>query len=486
MQGSGHLCGASPTNWSRKARDDFQLYFDILFLLDIVVGVVLGGLSGVAYLRLLHGSSHVMASDVVALAGPLWREMILGSVITALVLREPGPASGEGRLVAPFSYGSVARRGCAAAAILLSVGLRTRALDDMARLWVVGWSALFACWLGLSRLAMVRYWQRLAGRGLLRETVAVIGPQDVAARLSERVGGEVEIVAVLDDLDAGCEPVPSGGGIELLLDMARAGTIDTVIVALDRRPADIGAVLLHLKTVPVQIAVWSGRDGLPPATLSLRMLGGMPLAVVADRPLKSRDLFLKGVLDSTGALLMLALASPLMLAACIAVAWESGGPVIFRQVRGGWGGRQFTVYKFRTMRYVPGDWPSHQTERNDPRCTRVGAFLRRASLDELPQLWNVLGGDMSLVGPRPHAEALHEEERAGYAVIAEYAQRQRVKPGLTGWAQIHGLRGAIRSADQLRQRVEYDLYYIDHWSIWLDLRILASTPLAVLRTENAF
>jgi putative colanic acid biosynthesis UDP-glucose lipid carrier transferase len=184
---------------------------------------------------------------------------------------------------------------------------------------------------------------------------------------------------------------------------------------------------------------------------------------------------------------LLALCLPLMLVIALAIASESPGPVLFRQRRNGWAGRLFTLFKFRTMHDVePGTASVTQTRRNDPRCTRVGAFLRRTSLDELPQLWNVVIGDMSLVGPRPHADALHARERAGCELVAEYAQRQRVVPGMTGWAQVHGLRGGISSPEQLRRRVEFDLYYIDHWSLLLDLRILAMTPLAVLRAENAF
>jgi lipopolysaccharide/colanic/teichoic acid biosynthesis glycosyltransferase len=126
-----------------------------------------------------------------------------------------------------------------------------------------------------------------------------------------------------------------------------------------------------------------------------------------------------------------------------------------------------------------------QTSRRDVRCTWVGSFLRRTSLDELPQLFNVLRGEMSLVGPRPHAIHLHEIERFGQEIVANYAQRHRVKPGLTGWAQIHGARGAVTTPDQMRQRVQYDLHYIEHWSIWLDLKILLLTPLRLIG-ENAY
>jgi putative colanic acid biosynthesis UDP-glucose lipid carrier transferase len=138
------------------------------------------------------------------------------------------------------------------------------------------------------------------------------------------------------------------------------------------------------------------------------------------------------------------------------------------------------------MRHVQIDCQHRQTTRNDPRCTRVGSILRRTSLDELPQLWNVMRGDMSLVGPRPHADMLHTAESAACSVVAEYAQRQRVKPGLTGWAQINGARGAATTTEMLRRRVTYDLYYIDNWSIWFDVTIIIRTPWIMLRGNNAY
>ena len=187
-----------------------------------------------------------------------------------------------------------------------------------------------------------------------------------------------------------------------------------------------------------------------------------------------------------GAVLLLVLALPLLAAIPLAILSETGGPVIFQQRRNGWCGQLFTVYKFRTMRDTFGQCVLYQTQRGDPRCTRVGAFLRRTSLDELPQLWNVLRGDMSLVGPRPHADFLHARERADFGHVADYTQRQRVKPGLTGWAQVHGLRGAADTPEKLKRRVEFDRYYIENWSVWLDLRILARTPWAVFCRENAF
>jgi len=212
----------------------------------------------------------------------------------------------------------------------------------------------------------------------------------------------------------------------------------------------------------------------------------VPISVVADRPLGRWDLVAKWLMDKVGAVVLLIIASPIMLVAAIAVACDSPGPILFRQRRSGWSGRLFTINKFRTMRHESSPYERRQTIRNDQRLTRTGTLLRRSSFDELPQLWNVLRGDMSLVGPRPHADILHASERAGCTIVAEYAQRQRMKPGLTGWAQIHGARGGVHTAESLRRRIAYDLYYIDHWSIGLDLLILARTPWALLRGDNAY
>ena len=267
--------------------------------------------------------------------------------------------------------------------------------------------------------------------------------------------------------------------------MGKGGAVHSVILALERGGYEAAAhVIERLKALPVQVAVcpedgWSGKSAP-----QVRMLGGLPMTVVADRPIKRWDLLMKTVMDKTGALLLLTLLAPLLLGIALAIVASSPGPVIFRQTRRGWCGRDFVIFKFRTMR-ADGAAPARQTTRGDPRVTRLGRFLRAGSLDELPQLLNVLRGEMSLVGPRPHAEALHDIDRAGRELVAEYAQRHRVKPGLTGWAQVNGARGATHSLAQLRRRVDYDLYYIENWSFLLDVQILLKTPVCMMG-ENAF
>jgi polysaccharide biosynthesis protein PslA len=173
---------------------------------------------------------------------------------------------------------------------------------------------------------------------------------------------------------------------------------------------------------------------------------------------------------------------PLMAAIAIAIRLDSPGPVLFHQRRHGQNNTEFNILKFRTMywRGSNGNGPLEQTRRVDGRVTRVGHFLRRSSLDELPQLFNVLRGEMSLVGPRPHPVSMRTENRLGSEIIPNYPLRHRVKPGMTGWAQINGYRGATSTAEQIRRRVEYDMFYIENWSVLFDLKILALTPIKLI------
>ncbi len=466
----------------RKAPDFLPAYNDALLLCDVLGGMLLGYVSGRCYMRFGHPGLSIHA-----IIGPMLREVMLGSIIAALILREPRLAI-DGELLTPRRlFAAMMLRAAVGFSILLTIGLTTRGFGDMARLWLLGWCAayfLFAC---ISRTVLVTYLHRLALNGAFREAVAVVGAPDVAGRLAVRLAEGAAIVRVFDDAHEfdGGEQLSSS--MAELLEMARAGEVDTVVVALSAADElNAQPILQHLRSVPIQVTICSNIDAPPPTRRRLRLLSSVPMSVVADRPLKHWDLITKAAIDKVGAIILLILIAPVMLFVALAVACDSPGPVIFRQRRSGWGGRVFTIYKFRTMRHEAHAVAGSQTVRNDPRCTRVGAFLRRNSIDEIPQLWNVLRGEMSLIGPRPHADLLHATERAGCTVVAEYAQRHRVKPGLTGWAQIHGSRGAIPTPEALRRRIAYDLYYIDNWSLWLDLVILIRTPWVLLKGENAY
>jgi putative colanic acid biosysnthesis UDP-glucose lipid carrier transferase len=211
-------------------------------------------------------------------------------------------------------------------------------------------------------------------------------------------------------------------------------------------------------------------------------VNGMPVLGVFDSPFSGASGLIKRASDIVLSLLILALASPVLLLLALLVKLTSPGPAIFRQRRYGLDGEEIVVYKLRTMTVTEDGDVVRQATRSDSRVTKLGAFLRRTSLDELPQFINVLQGRMSIVGPRPHPVALNELYRK---LIKGYMQRHKVRPGLTGWAQIHGLRGETESVDKMKARIDYDLEYLRNWSLRLDLYIIAKTAWVVLKGENA-
>ena len=207
---------------------------------------------------------------------------------------------------------------------------------------------------------------------------------------------------------------------------------------------------------------------------------------LGERPLKGWSAVRKMLFDRLAGGTLLLLASPVLLVIAVMIKLDSRGPVLFRQPRLGFNDGIFTLYKFRSMHAHAMDVMADRlTEREDPRITRVGRYLRRFSLDELPQLWNVVIGNMSLVGPRPHALNAKAADRLYAEVVAGYARRHRVKPGITGWAQVNGWRGETRTDEQIMNRVSHDLYYIENWSLGLDLKILAMT-LRELNSRQAY
>jgi putative colanic acid biosynthesis UDP-glucose lipid carrier transferase len=219
-------------------------------------------------------------------------------------------------------------------------------------------------------------------------------------------------------------------------------------------------------------------DPYPVVVHGSRNFGPLRTNVVNLVPLSESNVLLKSMLDYAVALVGLIVLAPLLAVVALAIKIDSPGPVFFRQRRYGQNNSIFRIFKFRTMA-VTEDGPTvKQAERDDPRVTRMGRILRRTSIDELPQLLNVLTGDMSIVGPRPHALAhdqLFEQK------LDLFSRRRRVRPGLTGWAQVHGFRGETKTTEDIRSRMQHDLYYIDNWSIWLDIEIITRTVFVLFR-----
>jgi Undecaprenyl-phosphate glucose phosphotransferase len=365
------------------------------------------------------------------------------------------------------------------------------------RAWLLawaGWSGGGALALQILARPLVQHWRQASLTG---HRVAIVGSGEPAQRLvawlEANARDVVQVVGLFDDR-RGREPDRVGlshlicGTTGDLIEYYRHAPIDKIIIALPHHAEDrLLAILQRLKQLPVDISLAPDLVGFRVPDSTTAEMAGLQMRSLAQRPLRASQRFIKELFDRSLAALLLVLLAPLMLVLALGVKLSGPGPIFFRQERHGLGNRVFQVLKFRTMRAEMHD-PSgrRQTERNDPRVTPFGAILRRTSLDELPQLINVLKGDMSLVGPRPLPLQMRVADRLNYEIVAEYAFRHRVKPGITGLAQVKGHRGAVSTPEALKSRIAYDLYYIDHWSLWLDLKILAMTSIACVAGKNAF
>ncbi|MBI3707635.1 MAG: undecaprenyl-phosphate glucose phosphotransferase [Proteobacteria bacterium] len=374
---------------------------------------------------------------------------------------------------------------------LIALAYFTQTSVFFSRAFVLGWFVLSFAGFMVVRLLLlpqIDHWQQ---EGRLSINIAVVGASESGENLIQLLEaqsrGQYRIVGVFDDVRprAGDTVLPIAGSIEDLIRYARTNQVDEIVVALPwRSSGDLEDLVKKLKTLPVNVRLCPDYAEWMMSVRGFHALAGVPMLSVLERPLSGWSLVLKTLEDRILAAILLLLCLPLAVAAALAIKVDSRGPVLFRQNRYGFNNDPITVYKFRTMYVQPGEADAvPQAKRNDPRVTRVGAFLRRASLDELPQLINVLKGEMSLVGPRPHA-VQHNEQYA--AVIDDYLSRHRVKPGITGWAQVNGLRGETDTPEKMRQRVLHDLYYIDNWSLYLDLKILLLTPFVCLSSKNAY
>jgi Undecaprenyl-phosphate glucose phosphotransferase len=260
--------------------------------------------------------------------------------------------------------------------------------------------------------------------------------------------------------------------LDLAISAARAEAIENILLFVSWEHSDrIEAILNALSVLPIPVYLVPD-DNVVRYLKRTYNIGPLSMAELRRAPLSKLEQALKRTVDLLGAGAGLLLLSPLMLATAISIKLDSKGPILFSQWRSGFNGRLFRIYKFRSMTVLEDGPVIRQATREDSRCTRVGRWLRRTNIDELPQLFNVLRGEMSLVGPRPHAAA-HDSEYERQ--IAAYAFRFQLKPGITGWAQLNGYRGETRTVDLMSKRVEHDLWYIKNWSFWLDLKILLGT-----------
>jgi len=370
--------------------------------------------------------------------------------------------------------------------------------DDISRVWmgsffVIGLVGLVAFRVGL--FFLLRSWTR---QGRLDRRAVVVGADATGAELIEAIEGQkdsdVRIIGVFDDrgddrLPTVCAGHTKLGTVDDLVEFARRTRVDLVLFTLPiTAEARILQMLRKLWVLPVDIRLSAHTNKLRFRPRSYSYIGTVPVLDVFDRPITDWDVVVKWLFDKVVGSVALLFALPVMAVVAIAIKLDSKGPVLFRQKRYGFNNDLIEVFKFRSMYTDRTDAnASKLVTRGDPRVTPVGRFIRKTSLDELPQLFNVvLKGNLSLVGPRPHAIHAKAEDRLYDEAVDGYFARHRVKPGMTGWAQINGWRGETDSQEKIQRRVEHDLYYIENWSVLFDLYILATTPFALFKSENAY
>jgi Undecaprenyl-phosphate glucose phosphotransferase len=469
--------GARP-RWSRRIAADAVAVADML-------AVVMGGILPAA----VYASYGNIRMD--------WTLVIQSSLVAAFIVQVCYRSWGlyDTRRMDAFPQDPAALLIGLLVGIVGVLGLSLpRALGSV-HMWV--W---YSAWLSASytlvlvvRIAARIVLAHFARDGRFEQTVAVFGAGPIARRVKEHLSDDslgIHFAGVYDDR-AGDERInPEGlivaGKLEDLIKAAREERIDQIVVALpqaaDRRMADVARKLEQLP-VSVHIVTHIATDIVEtPRAHKVSSIGSVGLMDVKQKPFSDWGPVIKKAEDYGLGTLLLVLALPVMALITIAIRLDSPGPVLFRQKRRGLNHMTFDVLKFRTMTVMEDGADVRQVSAEDPRITRVGRILRRTSLDELPQLWNVLRGEMSIVGPRPHA-IVHDDEFS--RSLEEYAARHQVKPGITGLAQVKGWRGETETRDKIKARVEHDMAYIRGWSLWLDLKIILQTVGAVIRGKNA-
>jgi Undecaprenyl-phosphate glucose phosphotransferase len=340
----------------------------------------------------------------------------------------------------------------------------------------------------------IRNWTR---NGVMERRAVIVGggepARELIRALEAQQDNDIRICGIFDDRGEGRSPVvvagyPKLGTVAELVEFARITRIDMLIIALPMSAENrILQLLKKLWVLPVDIRLAAHATKLRFRPRAYSHVGAVPMLDIFNKPIRDWDSVAKRIFDIFFSVVALALLWPVMIGAAIAVKATSKGPVFFMQKRHGFNNEIIKVFKFRSM-YTNMSDPSarNAVTKNDPRVTPVGRFLRKSSIDELPQLFNVLIGSLSLVGPRPHAVLAQSHDRTYADVVEGYFARHRVKPGVTGWAQINGWRGEIDNDDKIKFRTAYDLYYIENWSLFFDLKILFLTPFRLLNTENAY
>jgi polysaccharide biosynthesis protein PslA len=382
--------------------------------------------------------------------------------------------------------------GCGSMIVSLSLMRDDR---PIVREWPFLWLGVSAVLMIASRCYLTRMIRDWRESGKLARRVAVIGAGEFSREFIERLRSEPHaytVVGLYDDRRSRIPGVQDGvrvrGTVRDLLERSREEQIDLIVIALPLSAVSrISNILDQIGSAVADLCLTTDFVGFRYRSSQISSVGSNPVVLLEERPLKDWRAARKSAFDIVIGSLMLVILSPLLALIALAIRLTSPGPVLFRQPRLGFNNRLFTCYKFRTMHHGMTDLlGDQQATRGDSRVTRLGKWLRTLSLDELPQLLNVLKGDMSVVGPRPHPPNTKAADKLFSDVVAKYAFRHRVKPGITGWAQVNGWRGETKTVEQIENRVACDLAYIENWSVWFDLRIIMLTVTREILSRHAF
>ncbi|TCT11471.1 Undecaprenyl-phosphate glucose phosphotransferase [Tepidamorphus gemmatus] len=424
--------------------------------------------------------------------------IVTGAVLAILAFQSADSYSPHGLRSYGRQIGKLAVAWLGVFAILALGAFLLKLGDAFSRVWMALWFLAGLAALTAFRIAMASMVRRWTRSGRLERRAVIVGGGDRAAELIEAIKAspdtDIRICGIFDDRsDDRSPPVVAGfpklGNIDQLVEFARRTRVDLLIVTLPITAEErLLEFLKKLWVLPVDIRLSAHTNRLRFRPRSYSYIGNVPFIDIFDKPITDWDFVVKWLFDRVIGSALLLLALPVMAIVAIAIKLDSRGPVLFRQKRYGFNNELIEVFKFRSM-YVDqcDSTASKLVTKGDPRVTRVGRFIRKTSLDELPQLFNVLRGELSLVGPRPHALQAKAAERLYDEVVDGYFARHKVKPGITGWAQINGWRGETDTPEKIQRRVECDLYYIENWSVLFDLYILAMTPISLLsKTESAY
>ncbi len=380
--------------------------------------------------------------------------------------------------------------------LLAALAFTLKVSEQFSRIWAFSSFIISVPLICLARTGYYILLHKWALAGQLTRDVVIIGGGEQASRLIKIFEANkypwLRIIGIFDDradrIPSTIGNYPVLGGLDDLIKYVQRNGCDDVLVTLpwvaEKRILDI---LNKLKVLPVCVRLGPDLIGSDFPRCHFESYGGIPVLSIVDKPIAGWSYVVKLLEDRIFAISILTLLLPVFAIIALLIKLESPGPVFFRQKRYGFNNRLIEVLKFRTMYIDQQDDDAEKLAcRNDSRVTRIGSFLRRSSLDELPQFINVLKGEMSVVGPRPHAIKASAEGKLYQDAVSEYAIRHKVKPGITGWAQINGWRGETDTIEKIAKRVEYDIYYIENWSLVLDLWIILKTPLVCLKTRNAY